>query len=115
VKHAEKIWGEIDGAAFGRLRRLDTAQVDGALDLERSGADVDVAWLQREGLARAQAGLGENLEDDEEATLLLTWSVGDIEPPFRVGSVGSRASSARSPTARGNPRDDIPLYSADNR
>jgi hypothetical protein len=43
----------------------------GALDLERAGAEVDVAHLQREGLARAQARLGEDLEDDKEAALLL--------------------------------------------
>jgi hypothetical protein len=71
VELAEEVRRQVDGAAVVRLGRFDAAEVDGALDLERLGPNVDVAQLQREGLARTQPRLGEHLEDDEEPTLLL--------------------------------------------
>jgi hypothetical protein len=45
VEHAEEVRREVDGAALVRLRRLDAAQVDGALDLERAGAEVGRIFL----------------------------------------------------------------------
>jgi hypothetical protein len=64
LEHAQEIRREVDRAAFGRLRRLDAIRVDGALDLERSGADVDVAGFR----AKASPGRRPALARIWEAT-----------------------------------------------
>ena len=51
------VGAQIDGAALRRLRRLDPSEIDGPLDIQRPGPEVDVPGGEGERFARPQAAL----------------------------------------------------------
>jgi len=68
-QRADQLGREVDGPLLVGLRRLHPPEVPGPLHAERPLAPVDVAGLEREGLARAQAPLGKDREERGVARL----------------------------------------------
>jgi len=97
LERADHLGSEVHGPLLVGLGRLDAAEVPGALHPEGPPLPVDVAGPEREGLARAEAGLGQELEQrgvpavvlhlGEERVALLPRQGADLLQAFRRGEL----------------------------